>query len=515
MMKIMINLVVLLIFTLLIVSPVDAYAQDFSGDDCYAHVVYLSKDIGSRVSGSPSNEMAADHISRTFIDYGLSVKIQEFEFKSRFSEDGKKISSGEIVTGRNIIGILEGKSKKKIIIGAHYDTVPNAPGANDNAAGVGVLLETAKSLSSKKFNHTLVFIAFDGEEHGLIGSSYYLENVENPETIEFMINIDSVGRGNILVPMVWNHESSHRDFFQSGYLQSPLWLTSTIYKEAKAEGLSVYSNIVKDQLQLVLFDQITNPVYSMSDSGVFLENNIPSAGFVMYKIPNGSNNMKLNYAHYIPDIHTRNDTYDKIEVQNLEIVGKIITNSILTLDKEREAEIHFSSYDGGLLVGLNKNLFLIPWWVVFLSFSLMPVLISITIFIKSRYHFIAIAPSFISLALLVLIKDSEPFSAITTGIKTNLIIFIIFLILISVMETRRNKMTLLFTCSISSYLIGSMMFFVDLCPINTPAVKIYLIVSLYIISQVIYSYFSFGKKRMKRSFFQRFERRAKRKKMNE
>nr|CBH37168.1 hypothetical membrane protein, peptidase M28 family [uncultured archaeon] len=490
--------VALLIFTLLIVSPADAYAQDRSGDDCYAHVVHLSKDIGCRVTGSHSNEMAGNYISQRFIEYGLNVRMQEFGFESRFCDDCEEISNGKNITGKNIIGILEGKSKKKIIIGAHYDTVPNAPGANDNAAGVGVLLGLAKSLSNKNLNHTLVFIAFDGEEHGLIGSSYYLENVENPETIEFMINIDSVGRGNILVPMVWNHESSHKDFFQSGYLQSPLWLTSTIYKEAKAEGLSVYSNIVKDQLQLVLFDQITNPVYSMSDSGVFLENNIPSAGYVMYKIQNGSNNMKLNYAHYIPDIHTKNDTYDKIEVQNLEIVEKIITNSILTLDKEREAMTHSSSYGGGLLVGLNKNLFSIPWWAVFLSFSLMPLLISITIFIKSRYYFIVIAPSFISLALLVLIKDSEPFSAITTGIKTNLVIFIIFLILISVMETRRYKMTLLFTFSIVSYLIGSMMFFVDLCPINTPAVKIYLIVSLYIISQVIYSYFSFGKKRTRK-----------------
>lgn len=492
-MKIMINLVVLLIFILLIVSPVDAYAQDFSGDDCYAHVVYLSKDIGSRVSGSPSNEMAADYISRTFIDYGLSVKIQEFEFNSRFSDDGKKISSGEIITGRNIIGILEGKSKKRIIIGAHYDTVPNSPGANDNAAGVGILLETAKSLSNKNLNHTLVFIAFDGEEHGLIGSSHYLKNVENPETIEFMINIDSVGRGNILLPMVWNHECSHRDFFQSGYLQSPLWLTSAIYKEAKTEGLSVYSNIVKDQLQLVLFDKINNPIYSMGDSGVFLESGIPSVGFV-YKIPNDSDKWRMNYANYIPDIHTKNDTYDKIEVQNLEIVEKIITNSILALDKKHGAVTHFNSYGGGLLVGLNKNLFSIPWWAVFLSFSLIPILISITIFIKSRYHFIAIVPSFISIALLVLIRDSEPISSMTTGIKTNLIIFIIFLILISVMEMRRKNMTLLFTSSIILYLIGSMMFFVDLCPINTPAVKIYLMVSLYIISQVIYSYILIRKK---------------------
>ncbi len=488
-MKIVINLVGLLIFTLLIVSSVDAYAQGFSGDDCYAHVVNLSKDIGSRVSGSPSNEMAADYISRTFIEYGLSVKIQEFEFNPRFSDDGKEISNGKNITGRNIIGILEGDSKRKIIIGAHYDTVPNSPGANDNAAGVGILLETAKSLSNKYLNHTLVFIAFDGEEHGLRGSKHYLENVENPETIEFMINIDSVGRGNILVPMVWNHECSHRDFFQSGYLQSPLWLTSAIYKEAKTEGLSVYSNIVKDQLQLVLFDKINNPIYSMGDSGVFLESGIPSVGFVMYKIPNDSDKWRMNYANYIPDIHTKNDTYDKIEEQNLEIVGKIITNSILALDKEHEAETHFSSYGGGLLVGVNKNLFLIPWWVVFLSFSLMPVLISITIFAKSKYHFIAIAPSFISLSLLVLIKDSEPFSAMTTGIKANLIIFIIFLILISVMEMRRNKTTFLFTCSIILYLIGSVMFFDFDPPRNTPAMKIYLIVSLYIISQVIYSYF--------------------------
>jgi len=79
--------VALLIFALLIVGPVNAYAQGISGDDCYAHVVYLPKDIGCRVTGSPSNEIAGDYILQKFTEYGLDVKTQDFELNSHFSDE--------------------------------------------------------------------------------------------------------------------------------------------------------------------------------------------------------------------------------------------------------------------------------------------------------------------------------------------------------------------------------------------------------------------------------------------
>ncbi len=479
--------IVFTVFTLLLIGQ--ASEQDFLENDSYAHIVYLSRDIGSRVTGSTNNELAGEYISQKFIEYGLDVKIQEFEFNSRFSDDGKEASNGRIIKGRNIIGTLEGKSNKKIIIGAHYDTVPGSPGANDNAAGVAILMEIAKALSYENFYHTIVFVAFDAEEQYFRGSSYYLQNVENPETIDFMIDIDSVSRGNVLVPMAWNYEPSGRSFFQSGYLQSPLWLIGTICDEADIEGLNCLYP-AKDQLRLVIFGEISNPIYSLGDSGIFFEKGIPSVGLVTYKIPD-SHSMNFNgtpnfYAEYIPDIHTKEDTYDKIDIQNLKKMKKIIISSIRQLDNKHKDVTISDTYSGGLLASFNKKLFKVPWFVVFLSFTLIPIAISIAIFTGLKHHFISIVPTFLSLLLLVIIKDSEPFSAVTTGIKTNFIIFIIFLTLFFIMLKRKENKKLLFKCAIILYLIGSLMFFNFDTPRNTPAAIIYIVLSVYVISHVIF-----------------------------
>ena len=114
----------------------------------------------------------------------------------------------------NIVGILPGRDPKlkneTIVIGAHYDHLGRggegslAPregeihhGADDNASGTAALIELARRLSTKspKPRRTIVFIAFSGEEEGLIGSSYYVNHPVVPlaNTVA-MINMDMIGR---------------------------------------------------------------------------------------------------------------------------------------------------------------------------------------------------------------------------------------------------------------------------------------------------------------------------------
>ncbi len=116
--------------------------------------------------------------------------------------------------GTNVIGILEGSDpqlkNEAVVIGAHYDHLGRggegslAPregeihyGADDNASGVAGLLELARIFSAPKMRpkRTLVFIAFGGEEAGLIGSNYYVNHPAFPlsQTIA-MINMDMIGR---------------------------------------------------------------------------------------------------------------------------------------------------------------------------------------------------------------------------------------------------------------------------------------------------------------------------------
>jgi aminopeptidase YwaD len=112
----------------------------------------------------------------------------------------------------NVIGVLPGSDPKlkgeAIVIGAHYDHLGRggegslAPregdihhGADDNASGVAGLIELARMLFSQKLKRTVVFIAFSGEEEGLIGSSYYVNHPIIPlaNTVA-MINMDMIGR---------------------------------------------------------------------------------------------------------------------------------------------------------------------------------------------------------------------------------------------------------------------------------------------------------------------------------
>ncbi|HZT60834.1 MAG TPA: M20/M25/M40 family metallo-hydrolase [Pyrinomonadaceae bacterium] len=114
----------------------------------------------------------------------------------------------------NVVGVLEGSDPKLkdevIVIGAHYDHLGRggegslAPregeihhGADDNASGTAGLLELARLFSQERgrVRRTIVFVAFGGEEEGLIGSSYYVEHPARPlDATVAMINMDMVGR---------------------------------------------------------------------------------------------------------------------------------------------------------------------------------------------------------------------------------------------------------------------------------------------------------------------------------
>ena len=81
-----------------------------------------------------------------------------------------------------------------LIIDGHYDTV-NGPGANDNGSGTVLILELARLLKDIDTEYSIKFIHFSGEEEGLIGSEYYVNNTVIPENldIKLVLNIDEVG----------------------------------------------------------------------------------------------------------------------------------------------------------------------------------------------------------------------------------------------------------------------------------------------------------------------------------
>ena len=124
---------------------------------------------------------ARNYIKQVMEPYG-DVRSMPFEFRNMSCE--------------NIILQLPCSypERPSIIIGAHYDTVPDSPGVDDNGSGVAVLLSLAKALSDRTYEYPVRLIAFDMEEFGLLGSTHYVQSLTAAqERIKVMLSLEMLG----------------------------------------------------------------------------------------------------------------------------------------------------------------------------------------------------------------------------------------------------------------------------------------------------------------------------------
>jgi len=167
------------------------------------HLYTLAADnMEGRQSGTPGIEKAAVYIEDEFKKIGLSTfgdldsYRQTFTFKNRKSKDD--------IISSNIIGVLEGKSKKDeyVIISAHYDHLGMKKsgegdliynGANDDASGVTGVLALAAYFKKVGHERTIVFAAFTAEEMGLIGSTYFGKEIDAAKFVAG-INLEMIGK---------------------------------------------------------------------------------------------------------------------------------------------------------------------------------------------------------------------------------------------------------------------------------------------------------------------------------
>ncbi len=169
------------------------------------HLYTLASDeMQGRRTGTPGIEKAAQYIEGEFKRIGLSTYAdltdyrQTFKFRPRRSKDS--------ISASNIIGVLEGKSKKDeyVVVSAHYDHLGIRKtenekdsifnGANDDASGVTGVLALAEYFKKKGTNErTIVFIAFTAEEMGLIGSRHFGKGIDASKFVAG-INLEMMGK---------------------------------------------------------------------------------------------------------------------------------------------------------------------------------------------------------------------------------------------------------------------------------------------------------------------------------
>ncbi len=130
-----------------------------------------------RKSGSTQFRTAADFISMQFNNYGLNPVIDN------------NVSPWNKV---NVIGTLQGEVDEYVIMSGHFDSKSETcPGADDNASGTTAVLEAARILKNYNFHYTIKFIAFGGEEQGLLGSKDYSAKHAG-DSIRAVVNCDMI-----------------------------------------------------------------------------------------------------------------------------------------------------------------------------------------------------------------------------------------------------------------------------------------------------------------------------------
>ncbi|WP_166382592.1 M28 family peptidase [Polaribacter sp. 11A2H] len=163
-----------------------------------------SDDMEGRNTGTPGIEKAAKYIENEFKKIGLSTYDTLKNYRQTFTFKDK--SSKKEITTSNIIGILEGKSRKNeiVVISAHYDHLGIVKkegqldsiynGANDDASGVTGVLALAAYFKAKGTNErTILFVAFTGEEMGLIGSTHFGKGIDASKFVAG-INLEMIGK---------------------------------------------------------------------------------------------------------------------------------------------------------------------------------------------------------------------------------------------------------------------------------------------------------------------------------
>lgn len=171
-----------------------------------AAVRHLAGVVGPRPGTAPSYFRAADWVEARFARLGWEVERQ------RFTAPGG-LSWGEPVDGGDSVNLVAHRGdvrpgKPWLAVGAHLDTVPQSPGAEDNASGIGVLLAVAEAITWRRTRLPVVLIAFGAEEprgptddDHHYGSRAYVDRLTAGQrrSLRGMVSLDRVGVGGAVV----------------------------------------------------------------------------------------------------------------------------------------------------------------------------------------------------------------------------------------------------------------------------------------------------------------------------
>ena len=271
---------------LLLVAAID-------GNAALRHAAALAS-LGPHSWGSPRNGAAALYVAAQLREAGLDeVELQRFERQG--------------TPGTNVVATLRAPGEEFLLVTAHHDTAPAAPGAYDDGGGVGVLIELARVLASEPQRaRTLVFASFDGEEAEVLGkdpaagSHAYFERLGvRARSLVAVFDLEMCGfsRGRPLL-----HPIAYADPRRSGgQVIAPGWLVRAALTGSRQAGAEF---VVGDPYLSWLYQPLvrTFRVRLYGDDLSFLQ-----GGRAAIMASDSS------FSAFYPDYHQATDTADRLD----------------------------------------------------------------------------------------------------------------------------------------------------------------------------------------------------------
>lgn len=170
--------------------PASAAATEFSAERAMRHVEAIAR--APRPIGSINHAAARDYIVRQLRTVGFEPEIQK---TTAVNTTGAPLFLAGTI--ENIVARRKGTGDgRAIALVAHYDSVPTGPGANDDAAAVATLLETARAVTAgPQLRNDVLFLFTDGEETGLLGARAFVAEHPWAKEVEIALNFEARGNG--------------------------------------------------------------------------------------------------------------------------------------------------------------------------------------------------------------------------------------------------------------------------------------------------------------------------------
>ncbi len=168
----------------------EAPATQFSATRALVHTAAISTE--PHPLGSPAQAAAARYLAGELATLGLEVDEQRIDH----ARDGNVLAS--LMSVENVLGrwpgVGDAKTRRTVLLVAHYDSIPSGPGAADNGAAVGALLETMRALrAGPPLRNDIVVLFTDGEEAGLQGAYAFLHQHPWASNVALTVNVDARG----------------------------------------------------------------------------------------------------------------------------------------------------------------------------------------------------------------------------------------------------------------------------------------------------------------------------------